>query len=265
MLPRGLAIVVVVVGLGACGGGGTTAKPLELTTGSTSTTGHPSASKATVRTAGAVAALLGCSSTLRPVAAVAFGIAPVDLFPKRVQGAGKVLADALARAEAARVQQPYLAQYAMLDAQRTVLEQQDSELFYQMTPFMPLLNKSVPDPPEYTRLNTERSLVDKQLGDVEAMIQQHFLTPPPSPPLVHKAHCAINREDITIDVYTDSGQRKNAEEDASTIGCRVAKGFGIKSVSYVVGDNWTASAQTATTTNLMAHQSGANEETLHCG
>jgi hypothetical protein len=103
------------------------------------------------------------------------------------------------------------------------------------------------------------------LGDVQALIQQHYLTRRPTPPLVQKTHCTINGDDITIDVYANIGQRKNAEAAAGTIGCDVAKSFGIDSVPSVVGANWTATAPSETTTNLMAQQSGTNAKTLHCG
>lgn len=214
-------------------------------------------------TASAVAAVLGCS-TAQPISAVAFGIAAADLFPKRSQGANAV-ADALMRAETAKAQTGYDAEYVALDRQRTALQKQDADVFEKMKPYIPLLQKNVPDPPAYTTLFTQRQTVDHELGDVQAAILRHFDTPLATAPLVHKTHCTINGEDIAIDVYTDSGQRKNAESAASTIGCDVAKGFGIDSVSYVVGANWTATAQGETTTNLMARQSGTNVKTLHCG
>jgi hypothetical protein len=107
---RFASVVVLVAFVASCDGSNNTgsakAHPRDPTTGltPTTTTGHASTSKAIVTTASAVAALLGCSSTLQPITAVALGIAPADLFPKRAPGTATRVADALMHAETAKVQ-----------------------------------------------------------------------------------------------------------------------------------------------------------------
>jgi hypothetical protein len=66
---------------------------------------------------------------------------------------------------------------------------------------------------------------------------------------VTELECTISGEDVSIDEYVNSQQVSYNMKLARSVGCQIAKQFGVTEAVFVVGTNWTATPKTAPTAN----------------
>jgi hypothetical protein len=76
--------------------------------------------------------------------------------------------------------------------------------------------------------------------------------------------CELDNETLDITIWKDSGQRKNWEGMAKTVGCEISKGFGITEFDYVNGDTWTIMDVSKTLAGTLAKTLGGKAVHHEC-
>jgi hypothetical protein len=78
--------------------------------------------------------------------------------------------------------------------------------------------------------------------------------------------CKIRGETVTIDQYRSTAQAAVAIAFARSIGCQVAKEFGVNNFPFVYGANWTVSTRTLATARAVARAigDGAKVSVIRC-
>ena len=84
------------------------------------------------------------------------------------------------------------------------------------------------------------------------------------PSAASSASCTLDGELVEIAFYKDKGEMDNVEGIGKSIGCSVAKGFGVKTLDYVRGDVWEITPDSETTAKKLANALGATEHHVKC-